>query len=128
MNPYRNPLAPGAGCRQPELAGRDVVLEQARVSCGRAINGRSARSMMLLGLRGTGKTVLLSEVGKIAEKAGLLVSKVESPEEESFYKSGRPRRGTVPRGQRYRWMMSFNPTRKPWRCWMQVSSGCVSTS
>jgi len=84
MDPYRDPFAPGAGCRPPELAGRDVVLEHARVSCGRAINGRSARSMMLLGLRGTGKTVLLNEVGKIAEQAGLLVSKVESPEEESL--------------------------------------------
>ncbi|AJQ50991.1 MULTISPECIES: ATP-binding protein [Pseudomonas] len=84
MDPYRNPFAPGAGSRPPELAGRDGVLEHARVSCGRAINGRSARSMMLLGLRGTGKTVLLNEVGKIAEQAGLLVSKVESPEEESL--------------------------------------------
>ncbi|WJD61464.1 ATP-binding protein [Pseudomonas kurunegalensis] len=84
MDPYRNPFAPGAGSRPPELAGRDVVLEHARVSCGRAINGRSARSMMLLGLRGTGKTVLLNEVGKIAEQEGLLVSKVESPEEESL--------------------------------------------
>lgn len=84
MDPYRNPFAPGAGSRPPELAGRDGVLEHARVSCGRAINGRSARSMMLLGLRGTGKTVLLNEVAKIAEQAGLLVSKVESPEEESL--------------------------------------------
>ena len=84
MDPYRNPFAPGAGSRPPELAGRDGVLEHARVSCGRAINGRSARSMMLLGLRGTGKTVLLNEVGKIAEHTGLLVSKVESPEEESL--------------------------------------------
>ena len=84
MDPYRNPFAPGAGSRPPELAGRDGVLEHARVSCGRAINGRSARSMMLHGLRGTGKTVLLNEVGKIAEQAGLLVSKVESPEEESL--------------------------------------------
>lgn len=84
MDPYRNPFAPGAGSRPPELAGRDVVLEHARIACGRAVNGRSARSMMLLGLRGTGKTVLLNEVGKIAEDEGLLVSKVESPEEESL--------------------------------------------
>jgi len=84
MDPYRNPFAPGAGSRHPELAGRDVVLDHARIACGRAVNGRSARSMMLLGLRGTGKTVLLNEVGKIAEDEGLLVSKVESPEEESL--------------------------------------------
>lgn len=84
MDPYRNPFAPGAGSRPPELAGRDDVLNAARVACGRAVAGRSARSMMLLGLRGTGKTVLLNEVGKIASAEGLLVSKVESPESESL--------------------------------------------
>lgn len=84
MDPYRNPFAPGAGSRPPELAGRDATLEAARISCGRAIKGRSARSIMLLGLRGTGKTVLLNEIGKIAQEEGILVSKVESPERESL--------------------------------------------
>ena len=84
MDPYHNPFAPGAGSRPPELAGRDKILDAARVSCGRAIHGRNARSMMLLGLRGTGKTVLLNEIGKIAKEEGLLVSKVESPERESL--------------------------------------------
>ncbi|MBM3606552.1 MAG: ATP-binding protein [Alphaproteobacteria bacterium] len=84
MDPYRNPFAPGAGSRPPELAGRDAILEAARISCGRAVKGRSARSIMLLGLRGTGKTVLLNEVGRIAEQEGLLVSKVEAPEGESL--------------------------------------------
>lgn len=46
------------------------------------MNGKSARSIMLLGLRGTGKTVLLNEIGRNAEEAGLLVSRVESPEGE----------------------------------------------
>ncbi|HTO30284.1 MAG TPA: ATP-binding protein [Pararhizobium sp.] len=84
MDPYRNPFAPGAGSRPPELAGRDNILDAARVACGRAVKGRSARSFMLLGLRGTGKTVLLNEIGRIAEQEGLLVSKVESPEGESL--------------------------------------------
>lgn len=84
MDPYRNPFAPGAGSRPPELAGRNAILEAARISCGRALKGRNARSIMLLGLRGTGKTVLLNEIGKIAEKEGLLVSKVEAPENESL--------------------------------------------
>lgn len=84
MDPYRNPFSPGAGSRPPELAGRDAILEAARISCGRAVKGRSARSIMLLGLRGTGKTVLLNEIGKIAQEEGLLVSKVESPERESL--------------------------------------------
>ncbi|OWJ95082.1 ATP-binding protein [Paracoccus yeei] len=84
MDPYRNPFAPGAGSRPPELAGRDAILEAARISCGRAVKGRSARSIMLLGLRGTGKTVLLNEIGRIAEQESLLVSKVEAPEGESL--------------------------------------------
>lgn len=84
MDPYSNPFAPGAGSRPPELAGRDAILESARVSCVRAIKGRNARSLMLLGLRGTGKTVLLNEIGRIAQEEGLLVSKVESPEKASL--------------------------------------------
>lgn len=84
MDPYRNPFAPGAGSRPPELAGRAAILEAARISCGRAVNGRSARSIMLLGLRGVGKTVLLNEIGRNAEHEGLIVSRVESPEGESL--------------------------------------------
>lgn len=86
MDPYKNPFAPGAGSRPPELAGRQEILVAARISCGRAISGRSARSIMLLGLRGTGKTVLLNEIGRIAENEGMLVSKVEAPEGESLPK------------------------------------------
>lgn len=84
MDPYRNPFAPGAGSRPPELAGRDAILEAGKISCGRAVQGKSARSIMLLGLRGTGKTVLLNEIGRQAEQQGLLISKVESPEGESL--------------------------------------------
>ncbi|RAU21779.1 AAA family ATPase [Paramagnetospirillum kuznetsovii] len=84
MDPYRNPFAPGAGSRPPELAGRSAILEAARISCGRAVKGRNARSIMLLGLRGVGKTVLLNEIGRNAEREGLLVSRVESPEGESL--------------------------------------------
>jgi len=84
MDPFRNPFAPGAGSRPPELAGRDAILEMGRISCGRALNGKSARSIMLLGLRGTGKTVLLNEIGRNADSYGLLTSRVESPEGESL--------------------------------------------
>ena len=84
MDPYRNPFAPGAGSPPPELAGRDAILEAAKISCGRAVKGRSARSIVLLGLRGTGKTVLLNEIGRNATEQGLLVSKVEAPEGESL--------------------------------------------
>ncbi|AUQ73051.1 ATP-binding protein [Phaeobacter piscinae] len=86
MDPYSNPFAPGAGSRPPELAGRDNVLEEAQISFGRALRGRSARSLMLLGLRGTGKTVLLNEIGRRATQSGLLVSQLEAPEGESLAK------------------------------------------
>lgn len=86
MDPYRNPFAPGAGSRPPELAGRDAILETARTSCVRALKGRSARSLLLLGLRGTGKTVLLNEIARIAQSEGLLASKLEAPEGESLAK------------------------------------------
>lgn len=84
MDPYINPFAPGAGSRPPELAGRDEILNAAKISCGRTLRERSARSIMLLGLRGTGKTVLLNEIGKIAREQGLIVSKFESPERETL--------------------------------------------
>jgi hypothetical protein len=80
MDPFRNPFAPGAGSRPPELAGREDVLTSANIALQRALLGRSAQSQMFLGLRGTGKTVLLNEVMDIAEKAGYLASFVETPE------------------------------------------------
>lgn len=84
MDPYRNPFAPGAGFPPPELAGRDPILELARISCGRALRGKAARSLMLLGLRGVGKTVLLNEIGKIAREQGMLVSQLEAPEKNKL--------------------------------------------
>ena len=80
MDPFSNPFSPGAGTRPPELAGRDDVLMQAKMCCRRAVNGKHARPQMLLGLRGTGKTVLLNEIQKIGEEEGLLISKFEAPE------------------------------------------------
>ncbi|WP_294228941.1 ATP-binding protein [uncultured Shimia sp.] len=84
MDPYRNPFAPGAGSRPPELAGRDQILNDAKIACGRALRGRNPRSMMLLGLRGTGKTVLLNEIGRIAEEQGYFISKIEAPESQNL--------------------------------------------
>lgn len=68
MDPLTNPYAPGAGTPPPELAGRDSILAAADVAIQRNRLCRPARSFMFIGLRGVGKTVLLNEVGHIAEK------------------------------------------------------------
>jgi hypothetical protein len=60
MDPIRNPYAPGAGQRPPELAGRDAELAAIEVALERAARGRPERSVVLVGLRGVGKTVLLN--------------------------------------------------------------------
>jgi Cdc6-like AAA superfamily ATPase len=62
MDDLRNPFAPNAGTPPPELAGRDAILAEAKTSVGRAMLGRDARALMLIGLRGTGKTVLLNRI------------------------------------------------------------------
>ena len=60
MDPVKNPFAPGAGSRPPELAGRQAIINDARVAIDRALLGRPSRSQVFLGLRGVGKTVLLN--------------------------------------------------------------------
>lgn len=80
MDPLRNPFSPGAGSRPPELAGRETVISTADVALQRVIKGRNSQSQIFLGLRGTGKTVLLNEVLGLAERANYLTSFVETPE------------------------------------------------
>lgn len=84
MDPVRNPFAPGAGSKPPELAGRDDVIEHARIAIQRVLLGKPAQSQMLLGLRGVGKTVLLNKIEEIAEEAGYLTSFIEAPEDRSL--------------------------------------------
>lgn len=84
MDPVRNPFAPGAGSRPPELAGRDDVLESAQTALERVLLGKPAQSQMLLGLRGVGKTVLLNKIEEIAEGTGYLTSFIEAPEDRSL--------------------------------------------
>lgn len=81
MDPVENPFAPGAGSRPPALAGRDELLEAASIALRRVQVGRHAKSMMLLGLRGVGKTVLLARIGELAESLGYLTAVIEAPEE-----------------------------------------------
>jgi hypothetical protein len=67
MDKIKNPFSPGAGSPPPELAGRDGVLEQARVLLGRVRHKRAEKSILLTGLRGVGKTVLLNEIERSAQ-------------------------------------------------------------
>jgi hypothetical protein len=81
MDRATNPFAPGAGTRPPELAGRDGIIKDAEVALARFKAGRQARSYLLLGLRGVGKTVLLNRIEEIAdEKHGYLTIFLEAPE------------------------------------------------
>ena len=84
MNPVRNPFAPGAGNKPPELAGRQAIINDARIAVQRALIGRSSRSQMFLGLRGVGKTVLLNEVENVARHHGHLTTSIEAPEGKSL--------------------------------------------
>lgn len=84
MDPIRNPYAPGAGMPPPELAGRKEILESARIALERARIGRPTKSMILVGLRGVGKTVLLDRIREIGEARGMYVLQVEAPEKRSL--------------------------------------------
>lgn len=84
MDPVRNPFAPGAGSLPPELAGRDEIINDAKTALQRTLRGRHARSQMLLGLRGTGKTVLLNTIENAAERYGYISSVIEAPEDKSL--------------------------------------------
>lgn len=69
MDKELNPFAPGAGTPPPELAGREDLLENVKVLLARVKQGRPAKSMLFIGLRGVGKTVLLNHVQKTAEES-----------------------------------------------------------
>jgi len=84
MDPVRNPFAPGAGSQPPELAGRDKIISEAEIALQRVLMGRHDKSQILLGLRGTGKTVLLNKIEQLAESHGHLISFIEAPEDKSL--------------------------------------------
>lgn len=84
MDPIRNPYSPGAGTPPPELAGRDELRETIRVAMERVKRGLPAKSAMMVGLRGVGKTVLLDRMREDAEQAGLRTMRIEAPESRSL--------------------------------------------
>jgi hypothetical protein len=84
MDPITNPYTPGAGAPPPELAGRDDLLRLVSIATQRIRAGRQAKSVLMIGLRGVGKTVLLDRMRDDAEATGLHTLRVEAPEGRSL--------------------------------------------
>ncbi len=84
MDPIRNPYAPGAGQRPPELAGRDRELAAFDVTLERVAAGRPERSMVVSGLRGVGKTVLLNALRGQAVSRAWGTGKIEARPDQSL--------------------------------------------
>ena len=84
MDPVKNPYSPGAGTPPPELAGRDELRETVRVCIERIRRGNPAKSVLMVGLRGVGKTVLLDQMRNDAEASGIHTVRLEAPEARSL--------------------------------------------
>jgi hypothetical protein len=80
MDARINPFAPGAGSPPPELAGRGPILDHAAIALDRLRNGLHAKSMILVGLRGVGKTVVLNRIHMLAQEAGYQAAFIEAHE------------------------------------------------
>src|SRR5829696_989070 len=80
----QNSYRPGAGTPPPALIGRDELIDQFAVTARRAVAGRPGKSLMPVGLRGVGKTVLLNRFSEIAEGEGLRFGFIEAPETGDF--------------------------------------------
>jgi hypothetical protein len=84
MDPIDNPFSPSAGSQPPELVGRGDILEQARILLGRVKQKRCEKSMLLTGLRGVGKTVLLNEIERLAKRDEYQTILVEAHENKTL--------------------------------------------
>jgi len=82
MDPIKNPFSPGAGSPPPELVGRGPILEQARILLGRTREKRPEKSLLLTGLRGVGKTVLLNEIERLAKELQYKTIFIEAHEDK----------------------------------------------
>lgn len=80
MDPVRNPYAPGAGSPPPELAGRGELRRVVRIALQRIRIGNPAKSVLMVGLRGVGKTVLLEQIRLDTEADGMHTVRIEAPE------------------------------------------------
>lgn len=84
MDPFENPFSPGAGTAPPAFVGRDDLLADYRIALRRTIAGRPGKSIMPIGLRGVGKTVLLNRFDQMAQDEGLVSAFIEAPEAGDF--------------------------------------------
>ena len=84
MDPIQNPYAPGAGTQPPELAGRQQVRDDALVALQRTRLGRPSKSLLVIGLRGVGKTVLIDRIREDAQADGVSALRIEAPEDRSL--------------------------------------------
>ena len=84
MDPIKNPFSPGAGSPPPELVGTRPILEQARILLGRIKTKRPEKSMLLTGLRGVGKTVLLNEIERLAKAEEYRTLPIEAHEDKQL--------------------------------------------
>lgn len=84
MDAIQNPFSPGAGSPPPELAGRSAVRTAVDVCLARLQIGKQAKSVIMVGLRGVGKTVLLDQMLKDAEEKGFHTVRIEAPENRSL--------------------------------------------
>lgn len=84
MIDYRNPYTPGAGAMPKYLAGRDDILEAASLQLKALAANYQSRSLVLYGLRGVGKTVLLNSIESVAEGEGILVRHIEVEEKKGL--------------------------------------------
>ncbi len=84
MDPILNPFAPGRRRSAPELAGRGELRERVRIALERIRLGRPNKSILMVGLRGVGKTVLLDRMRDDAEASGIHSMRIEAPEGRSL--------------------------------------------
>src|ERR1019366_2780411 len=84
MDELTNPYRPGAGTPPPALTGRDELINRFGIAFRRAVAGRPGKSLLMIGLRGAGKTVLLNRFAEIAEQEGFRVGLIEAPEHGHF--------------------------------------------
>ena len=84
MDEFANPFRPGAGSKPPALEGRDDLIDHFALTVRRAVDARPGKSLMPIGLRGVGKTVLLNRFSEIARAEGLAVAFIEAPESDDF--------------------------------------------